>query len=147
MSREPSLAGRWPIPTPSETSSPTSSWFRLGIGAAALAGAGIVASDDDGLILCPFRRCTGGYCPGCGLTRSAGTLVRGDLAGSWSHHPILAIVIAQAVVLGAAWMLATDGLRRAMRQRTDALLAANTALLLAIWVARLATGQIPAPFG
>lgn len=35
---------------------------------------------------CPFLQVTGLPCPGCGMTRSCSSLLRGDLAGSLSWH-------------------------------------------------------------
>jgi len=115
--------------------------------AGALVAVALVSSSDDGPVLCPYRRCTGGYCPGCGLTRAAGQLIRGDVAGSWSHHPFLLIALAQTVA-GAALTAATPASRRSSRLRVAMLpvAAANAVVLLVIWTARLATGAIPLPF-
>lgn len=106
-----------------------------------------MASSDDGLVLCPLRRCSGGYCPGCGLTRSAGQLVRGDLAGSWSQHPFLLLAFGQLAVLATLWSLGSARLRERLSRHTTAFVIANVALLGVIWAARLATGSIPIPFG
>ncbi|MGN0348990.1 MAG: DUF2752 domain-containing protein [Roseburia sp.] len=38
---------------------------------------------------CLFRLWSGYYCPGCGGTRAAAALLRGDLAASFSYHPIV----------------------------------------------------------
>jgi len=102
------------------------------------------AGADDGTVLCPFRRCTGGYCPGCGATRAANRFVRGDLAGSWSHHPWVILAAVQFVGLAAmtAFVAAPDRPRR-LRQVAIPLLLANCALLVAIWVVRLATDAVP----
>ncbi|MDH3684295.1 MAG: DUF2752 domain-containing protein [Acidimicrobiia bacterium] len=121
-------------------------WFRLLAIAVAVAAVGWSAASDDGPVLCPFRRCTGGYCPGCGITRSTAALIRGDVAGSWHHHPFLLIAAAQAAVLTALWSVATAELRAALLRRRDALLAANGVIVAAVWAVRLATGQIPLPF-
>lgn len=106
-----------------------------------------VASGDDGPVLCPFRRCTGGYCPGCGATRAAGALARGDAAASWSHHPVVVLVAAQLIALVGVWSLAGDTIRERVRRSVDRIAMANAAALLAIWALRLATGAIPGPFG
>lgn len=124
-----------------------SPWLRAGGAAGAFLIAGITASSDDGLVLCPLRRCSGGYCPGCGLTRSAGQLIRGDLAGSWSQHPFLLLAFGQLAVLTGLWSLGSAQLRRRLSRQTTTFVVANIALLGAIWVARLATGTIPIPFG
>lgn len=38
--------------------------------------------------LCPFRLLTGRPCPGCGMGRAVTAAMRGDLAASWSSHPL-----------------------------------------------------------
>ncbi len=50
--------------------------------------AGLVGTHLAGVSLwtCPFLSLTGLPCPGCGLTRSCGCLLRGDLAQSFSWH-------------------------------------------------------------
>jgi Protein of unknown function (DUF2752) len=41
-----------------------------------------------GVVLCPFRRVTGRYCPFCGLTRSFSQLMRGRIRESVAEHPL-----------------------------------------------------------
>jgi hypothetical protein len=104
-------------------------------------------STDDGVVLCPFRRCTGGYCPGCGLTRSGGRLLRGDVAGSWRLHPYLLIAVAQVVVLGS--VLAVLGSARFSERMAGLwrpLLMINGVAIVAVWLFRMADGSIPVPF-
>ena len=36
--------------------------------------------------ICIFQNLTGLPCPGCGMTRSITSAIRGDIAGSLSHH-------------------------------------------------------------
>ena len=107
----------------------------------------VTASDDEGPILCPLRRCSGGYCPGCGLTRSTGQLLRGDLAGSWRQHPFLLLAIGQVALLVSLWAMASEDQRRRLRRLTTPFVVANLVLMSAIWVVRLATGTVPVPFG
>ncbi|MEM1333692.1 MAG: DUF2752 domain-containing protein [Actinomycetota bacterium] len=79
-----------------------------------LAGAGVAAAaaravgDDDGVVLCPIRRITGGWCPGCGASRAASHVVRGEFAEAWTDHPwvVLATMqLAAALALAAAMSL------------------------------------------
>ena len=135
-------------------------------GALAAVGGGLVAAGDQGPVLCPFRLCTGGYCPGCGLTRAAGRLARGDLSGAWQQHPFLVIGVAEVAVVVAAWGLWRRRLARtAPRLPTPGsagyptmgpaaflgrlqvpLVALNWGILIAIWIIRLRLGAIPSPF-
>lgn len=123
----------------------TSTPIKVGLGLLALIT--VVASSDDegGFVLCPFRRCTGGYCPGCGMTRSAGRLVRGDLVGSWHRHPFVLLAALQVVVLGTLWT-SSSRLREWLTRRWTMLALANAGLLGAIWIVRLVLADIPVPF-
>ncbi|MEZ5245548.1 MAG: DUF2752 domain-containing protein [Acidimicrobiales bacterium] len=118
----------------------------LPVTAGALVVGTLVASAgaDDGVVLCPLRRCTGAYCPGCGATRAANRLVRGDVSASWSHHPWIVLAAAQIAVLIAVIALTTPA-SRASRLRSLAvpLLAFNCVLMIGIWVVRLSTEAIP----
>lgn len=126
---------------------PMGRWLRPVSLVVAVVVVGWSASSDDGPVLCPFRRCTGGYCPGCGITRSTGALIRGDVAGSWHYHPFLLIAAAQLAVLVAWWPVAGATIRSALVRRRELLLIVNGVVLMAIWLARLATGLVPLPFG
>lgn len=122
---------------------------RLGLAPVAaglvIAGALVAgANADDGVALCPFRRCTGGYCPGCGATRAANRLAHGDLQASWSHHPWVILAMAQvAVVAVVAAALASGTRRLQLRRFAIPLVVTNTALLIGIWIVRLSAGTIP----
>ena len=51
---------------------------------------------------CGFRVVTGAPCPGCGMTRACLALLRGDVAASFSLHPMaipVALVAAAALAL------------------------------------------------
>lgn len=104
----------------------------------------LAADRDDGVVLCPFRRCTGGYCPGCGATRAANRLVRGDIGAAWGHHPWVVLAAVQVVVFGAVLAATVPGVRPARARRAALpLLVANTVLLVVIWLVRRSTGAIP----
>ncbi len=105
--------------------------------AAALTGDGT----ENGPVLCPFRRCTGAYCPGCGGTRAVGRLLRGDLVGAWHQHPYVVLLAVQSVILGGAWF--TNAGQRMVRRVWFPVLILNVAAMIAIWMFRLAIGDIP----
>lgn len=102
---------------------------------------------DDGPGICVFRRCTGGYCPGCGLTRSARHLSRGELSAAWHDHPWMVLVAAQMLVATVIYWFARDLRRRLATHRVALWVAGvNVALILGIWVYRLSVGSIPTFF-
>jgi len=107
------------------------------VAAAALTGDGT----ETGPVLCPFRRCTGAYCPGCGGTRAVGRLLRGDLVGAWHQHPYVVLLAAQSMILGGAWF--TGSGQRLVRRTWLPVLILNVAAMITIWMFRLAIGDIP----
>ena len=99
---------------------------------------------DDGPGVCVFRRCTGGYCPGCGMTRSARHLTRGQIGAAWQDHPFLVLAAAQAIVAGAAYAAVRRIGRTANWNRVLVVLGiVNVVLITGIWIARLVDGSIP----
>jgi len=127
----------------------------LAVAGAGALGAGLLALGEHGPVLCPFRLATGGYCPACGMTRAMGHLARGDIVGSWHMHPFLLLILGQVAVAAAAWAVSELRRRRSgapnpvlvlLRRRADTLQLVNGGLLVALWVIRLATHAIPAPF-
>lgn len=102
-------------------------------------------SSDDGVVLCPYRRCTGGDCPLCGVTRAGGDLLRGEVGQSWQTHP-LAIILATQTILVVAAVQVPSAARWLRRHRSAALLA-NVALATVIWMVRLALGLAAPPAG
>lgn len=133
--------GYRPIPSWIE---PTARWV------AAVGAVGAVAAStalgDDGPVLCPFRLATGGYCPGCGLSRAANALLRGDVATSLSHHPYLPLLLLQGLLIGALVAFGSVSVGHRLWNSLLPLTLVNGGLLLALWIGRLATGAIPAPF-
>lgn len=114
----------------------------LGFGAVAALAVGS-STVDEMPVLCLFRRCTGGYCPGCGGSRAAIALLRGDVAGSWAHHPWVLLLVLQSVALTGAILSGKAHFTQRVRHR---LLIGNLGMGLAIWALRLALGIIPIPF-
>jgi hypothetical protein len=114
----------------------------LVLGAAALGAWALLAvwtpPDDAAWTTCLFRRVTHHECATCGMTRALSLLARGDLRGSLGRHPLAAPLAAEAAAL---WLLAPLALRRRWRPpaRWVARWAvAHLAVVLAVWVVRLA---------
>ena len=94
--------------------------------AAAAAGLQVFDPLDGEGIPCPFHAVTGLHCPGCGMTRAAALLLRGDVAGAAAHNVLLFPVLVIAV---AAWA-------GAVLPRRTGWLPALSVLLVAFAVAR-----------
>ncbi len=114
------------------------------VGGAVVALAG---GTDDGLVLCPFRHLTGGYCPACGGTRAVAMAVRGDLGAAWVQHPIATLIAVQVAVLVLAVVIAPVAVGRWSRRHGERIALANVAVLFAVWPLRMALGDIAVPFG
>lgn len=113
-------------------------------GVAVATGLVLTATGDDGLVLCPYRVCTGGYCPGCGGTRAARQLLGGDIAGAWHHHPWVVLAAAQLLILGGIVLLTRSRVPTIeWRRWLLPLTVVNVVAMLAIWVVRLADGSVP----
>jgi len=99
----------------------------------------------NGYVFCGFYATTGIPCPGCGLTRAIAALARGEIRTALRLHPFAPLLLVEAVVL---WALGTRELlrRRALAPPpwlVERLLVWQGAALLALWLARLATGTLP----
>lgn len=105
----------------------------------------LMTPSDDGPTICVFALCTGTACPGCGMTRAASHLIRGDLASAVEYHPLVPAV-ALAVAAGWLWfVLRLSGRVKALSQRTlNVILIGSGVALLAVWAIRLALGALPA---
>lgn len=54
---------------------------------------------------CVFYKATGLSCPGCGMSRSIASLLKGDIAASWSYHPFAFFYVIGAAILAALIIL------------------------------------------
>ena len=115
--------------------------------AAPMAVLGLLASirpEDDGVTVCPFALFTGMACPGCGMTRAASSLIRGDFTTALGYHPLVPL-IAVLSIGGWAWFL----LRRSGRVEplptrwVNTILIGTGVMLLGVWAARLLSGTLP----
>lgn len=108
--------------------------------------AALLAMDpsDDGPTLCPIALLTGVACPGCGMTRAASALLRGNIDLALDYHPLIPL-IALLLVAGWSWFL----MRRAGRVGPISNRVLNLVLigagvsLAAVWILRAATGTLP----
>ena len=110
---------------------------------AAVALAAINPSDASPTI-CGFANCTGVACPGCGMTRAAGQLFRGNLSEALRYHPLVLLVVAEVIGAWTIWMAHRAGWITWRRRRwADIVIGGTAVLLLVLWAVRLATGTTP----
>jgi hypothetical protein len=99
---------------------------------------------DDGPTVCPFALVTGTACPGCGMTRAAGYLIRGDLASALRYHPLVILVAVQALAGWGWWILRRNDTVKPLSTRiTNAILIGTGASLLVVWLLRMLAGSLP----
>jgi Protein of unknown function (DUF2752) len=97
-----------------------------------------------GFVWCPLRRFAGLPCPACGLTRAFAHLAKGEWSAAVRDHPLAPALAAE---IGLAWALWGGAAARLLRVPTIARpeLAAlgHLAVLVAVWLGRVATGTLP----
>lgn len=111
---------------------------------AIIAALALAPAVDAGPTVCPFALCTGMACPGCGMTRAASRLVRGDLGSALTFHPLVP-GIALLAIGGWTWfVLRRMGKVQPLRQSlVNGILILTAIALVGVWVARLLTGTLP----
>ncbi len=83
-------------------------------GALLVAGCAVAGLVDPrgGPTICPFKLATGLDCPGCGGTRAAHDLMRGDLLGALDHN-VLAVIAFPLILWGLfTWLTSALGGRK-----------------------------------
>jgi hypothetical protein len=131
------------------------SWLLAGaLGAAGLALLHVwTPSDDVRYSVCMWRRLLGLPCPGCGMTRALACLAKGDWRAAVALHPLAPLIAAELLLGWLAWGAGRFGLGgrlwrifgpAGLPPLLSPLLLANLALLLALWMGRLAAGALPA---
>jgi hypothetical protein len=99
---------------------------------------------DEGPTLCPFALMTGTACPGCGMTRAASLLIRGDVGAAIGYHPLIPLIAILAIGGWTWFLLVRSGRARPpTTQAVNALLITTGVLLVAVWLARLVSGSLP----
>lgn len=124
-----------------------SGWRDRSVAVAPFLGAGALLAinpTDQGPTICPFAVLTGVACPGCGLTRAASALLRGNVDLALDYHPLIPLLV--LIFLGGwVWSL----LRRAGKvgpipNRVLILVLLGTGVsLVAVWILRFASGTLP----
>lgn len=104
----------------------------------------IAPTIEDGPNVCPFALATGIACPGCGMTRAASMLLRGDLSSAVAFHPLVPL-FAFIAVGGWVWFaLRKAGKVQAVSNRLlNGILISTLIALVAVWVLRLISGTLP----
>lgn len=91
---------------------------------------------------CPMKAATGVPCPGCGLTRAAAALFRGDLWASLRTHAYAPVIVLALLLTGLALLLPKDARfafvsRVESFERRTGVTAIALVGLLVYWLARL----------
>ena len=115
--------------------------------AAPLGVIGLLAAfgpSDDGPTICPFALCTGMACPGCGMTRAASHLIRGDIGTALGYHPLVPLI---GILMLGGWvwyLLRRSGRARPLPSRwVNTILIGTGVMLLGVWLARALSGTLP----
>lgn len=104
----------------------------------------VVSPASEGTTICPFALCTGTACPGCGMTRAASALIRGDFDAAMTLHPLVPLITVQLAVGWVWYLLRRSGRAQPLGARAvNAILIGTGLVLLAVWAARLLSGTLP----
>jgi hypothetical protein len=103
-----------------------------------------VLPSEDGPTVCPFALCTGMACPGCGMTRAASHLIRGDLTTALGYHPLVPLIAILSAGGWAWYLLRRMGKAGPIPNRwVNTILVLTGVMLLGVWVARALSGTLP----
>ena len=102
-----------------------------------------VPDADPRTAFCLSRRLFHLPCPGCGLTRAFAHMAKGEWREAVADHPLAPLVATEFVLGWLAWGAVASGRLSRRLIPVDALVLANAAVLLALWLGRLATGTLP----
>lgn len=97
-------------------------------------------------IPCPFHLATGVCCPGCGMTRSCLSLVRGEWAAAFGFHPLSFALLPLACLFAVCPRQTRRSWRRLPLLLRRCLAWTALAILLVFWIGRLLwPGLVPSP--
>ena len=120
-------------------------WLATVAGGAAAAALAFWAPAGSGPVLCLFRRGLDLPCPGCGLTRAFVHLANGELTAAVTLHPMAPLLAVEFVAgWGLLGLVAHGRAATPRRAGVDRWIAATGFLLLAVWMGRLAIGDLGA---
>ena len=103
-----------------------------------------IAPSDGSPTICGFANCTGVACPGCGMTRAAGHLIRGNLFEALRSHPLVLLVVVELLGAWTIWAAHQAGwIRWKHRRWVDVVIGGTAALLVIVWIVRLVAGTTP----
>lgn len=91
-------------------------------------------------IFCPIRHFTGIPCPGCGMSRALGCLLRLDFEGSLHSNPALLPCMAALFVLVNR---ETCLLEKVSMRVKDIVIGAGFGFTIAVYIVRMAFAEIP----
>ena len=91
-------------------------------------------------IFCPIRHITGIPCPGCGMSRALGCLLRLDIRGSLRSNPALLPCLTAMFVL---FNRETCLLEHVSMRVKDILIALGFGFTIAVYIVRMAFFEIP----
>jgi hypothetical protein len=112
---------------------------------AAIVALFLAPAAEEGPTICPIALCTGTACPGCGMTRAASRLLRGDLGAALTFHPLIPLMALLAVAGWTWFVLVRAGkVEPPDRGLVNGVLVMTAIALVAVWIARLVTGTLPA---
>jgi hypothetical protein len=104
----------------------------------------LITPNDDGPTICPFALLTGTACPGCGMTRAASHLLRGDWATAIDYHPLAPLFVVIALAGWGWYLLRRSGRVGPMPPRlAQTVLIGAGIMLLGVWMIRAALGTLP----
>ena len=104
----------------------------------------MASPSDDGPTICPMALLTGVACPGCGMSRAIAWMLRGDLGRSLGYHPLAPLVVGIGLV-AVVWAVGRRfrGWKRPRTALINGGLIIFGALLVAVWMVRLASETLP----
>lgn len=110
--------------------------------AATVAAYGL-APTGNGQVTCLLRLHADHACPGCGMSRATGRLLRGDVAAAFAYHPWVFAFLAQAIGF-AAWRYHWGNRPMEPKHRLWLVwsVTVNVSLLFVVWGVRIATGHL-----